>query len=86
VSTAVGAAGWAMAREPWLERFPLLVRVVPLPVGNGRWTLADDTGAIPIVPGFWRLAEVVALSGGRPVVIMGELSADGLLPLSVWAA
>lgn len=85
VAEAVGAAGWAMAREPWLERFPVVVQVAPLPVGNGRWTLADHTGAIPIVPGFWRLAEVVALSGGRPVVVMGELNADGILPLTVWA-
>ncbi len=84
VADAVGAAGWAMAREPWLERFPGLVRVVPLPVGNGRWALADGTGAIPIVPGFWRLAEMVALSGGRPITVMGELSADGVLPLTVW--
>ena len=85
VAEAVGAAGWAMAREPWLERHPLLVQAVPLAVGNGRWTLADATGAIPIVPGFWRLAEIVAISGGRPIVVMGELSADGVLPLTLWS-
>ncbi len=85
VVDAVSAAGWAMAAEPWLERYPVLVRVVPLPVGNGRWTLADATGAMPVVPGFWRLAELVAISGGRPIVVMGELSADGILPLTVWA-
>jgi len=27
----------------------------------------------------------VAISGGRPIVVMGELSADGILPLTVWA-
>ena len=85
VADAVGAAGWAMAREPWLERYPVLVQAAPLPMGNGRWTLADTTGAISIVPGFWRLAELVAISGGRPIVVMGELSADGILPLTVWA-
>ena len=74
-----------MASEPWLERYPVLVSVTPLPVGNGRWTLADHTGALPIVPGFWRLAELVALSGGRSITVMGELAADGVLPLTVWS-
>ena len=86
VAEAVAAAGWAMAAEPWLERFPVLVCATPRPVGNGRWTLADHTGAMPIVPGFWRLAELVAMSGGRDLVVMGELAADGVLPLTVWAA
>jgi hypothetical protein len=37
------------------------------------------------VPGFWRLAELVSISGGRPVTVMGEWSADGFQPLTVWA-
>jgi hypothetical protein len=41
---------------------------------------------MPIVPGFWRLAELVAMSGGAPVTVMGELSADGVQPLTVWAS
>ena len=45
-----------------------------------------QTGAVPIVPGFWRLAEMVAVSGGRPITIMGEWSADGVLPLTMWTA
>ena len=64
---AVAAAGWAIAAEPWLERYPVCISAVPTPIGNGRWTLADATGAVPIVPGFWRLAEMVAVSGGQPV-------------------
>jgi len=55
-----------------------------VPVGNGRWLLADHTGSVPIAPGFWRLAELVAVSGGRPVTVMGEQSADGLMPLTAW--
>jgi hypothetical protein len=33
-----------------------------------------------------RLAELVAISGGGAVTVAGEWSADGLLPLTVWAA
>jgi hypothetical protein len=85
VADAVASAGWAVAVEPWLERFPVVVRACALPLGNGRWTLADHTGAMPIVPGFRRLAELVALGGGDSIVVMGELSADGVLPLTAWA-
>jgi len=85
VVEALDAAGWAIAAEPWLERYPLCVSATPAPLGNGRWTLTDATGSIPIVPGFWRLAELVAVSGGAPVTVAGEWSADGILPLTVWA-
>jgi hypothetical protein len=84
LAAALAACGWAIAREPWLERFPVCVSVVPAPLGNGRWALVDDTGSVPIVPGFWRLAEIVAASGGRPLPVMGEWSTDGVLPLTVW--
>jgi hypothetical protein len=86
VTDAVAAAGWATAAEPWLERFPVVVAAAPLPLGNGRWVLADATGAVPVVPGFARMAELVAIAAGEPVTVMGEWSADGLLPLSAWSA
>jgi hypothetical protein len=85
VDRAIGLAGWAVAAEPWLERVPLCIEVVPVPLGDGRWVLADDTGALPVVAGFWRLAELVAVGGGRPATVMGEWSAEGFLPLTVWA-
>jgi len=84
IEGALGLAGWALAAEPWLERVPLCVAAAPAPTGDGRWVLADDTGALPIVAGFWRLAELVAVGGGRPVTVMGEWSAEGFLPLTVW--
>jgi hypothetical protein len=84
LAAALAQAGWALAQEPWMERSPLCVSVVPAPLGNGRWALVDDTGSVPIVPGFWRLAEVVSAAGGRPIPVMGEWTTDGLLPLTMW--
>lgn len=84
LADAMAAAGWALAGEPWLERYPVCVAAVPTPVGNGRWTLVDHTGAVPVVPGFWRLGELVSLSGGSPVTIVGEHSTEGILPLTVF--
>ena len=77
-------AGWAIANEPWLERAPMCVHAKPVPVGNGRWVLADHTGALALVPGCTRLAELVSISGGEPLSIMGEWSIEGFAPLTVW--
>ena len=84
VADAVAAYGWALAGEPWLERYPVSVAATPAPLGNGRWVLSDATGALPLSPGFTRIAEIVAVSGGHPVRIVGEWSADGLLPLTMF--
>jgi hypothetical protein len=56
---------------------------VPVP-GERSWRFADDTGAVPLLVGGvdpWVLA---AVSGGHPVVVAGEWTADGLRPLTVW--
>ena len=84
IEVALQEAGWALAGEPWLERYPVCIAAVPAPVGNGRWVLADATGAVPVAPGFTRMAELVAVSGGRPVRIVGEWSIDGLAPLTLF--
>lgn len=85
VDHAIAGAGLLSAAEPWIERAPMLLRATPVPLGTGRWALSDATGSIPLVPGFWRTAELVAASGGRPVTVMGEWSVDGILPLTLWA-
>lgn len=84
IGDALDVAGWALAGEPWLERHPMCVRAVPAPIGNGRWLLVDATGSIPVVTGFAKMAEIVAVSGGRPIRLMGEWSAEGLLPLTLF--
>ena len=85
IADGLRGCGWAIAGEPWLERYPMCVEATPAPLGNGRWLLVDDTGSIPIVAEFPRLAEIVCMSGGHPLRVMGEWSSDGLLPLSIFA-
>ena len=78
----------AVARQPWLERFPCaLRRVVPLSgdgAGGPGWLVRDGLGAaLPLAPGeHWRL---LALSGGGPVDLAGEWDGEMLLPLGVVA-
>ena len=84
VAAALAEFGWAIASEPWLERYPLCVLVTPASIGGGAWVLADPTGALPLSPGFARIAELVCLAGGAPITVMGEWGADGFLPLTAW--
>jgi hypothetical protein len=94
--TAVGAArpvadamreyAAALAADPWLERWPMVLSgVVPAPAGRA-WCLTppDRSGGVPVdraVGAPWRL---VAAAAGRPVTVAGEWTATGLRPLSVW--
>src|SRR5215470_15956422 len=61
--------GWsgALARLPWIDRYPALLQaVVPVPDGGSPWRLRDAAGAqLPLTRGdHWLL---LALSGGHPV-------------------
>ena len=87
-SCAAAIAGYAaaLARLPWLERFPLaLAAVTPEPAGEG-WQVRDQHGqALPLARQFaggWRL---MALSGGHALALFGEWDGQALLPLSAWA-
>lgn len=82
------SAGYAeaLARLPWIERFPMaLAAVTPAPYGPG-WHVYDKAGhTLPLDLHFeagWRL---LALSGGRPLTLFGEWNGTTLLPLSAWA-
>jgi hypothetical protein len=85
VAGTLADAGWAIAREPWLERWPGVVRATPTPrSGGGGWALVDSTGALPLVVDR-AIATLLAASGGRPVVVAGEHRAAGFAPLAVRA-
>ena len=50
VATIVEACdeiGLAVAAEPWLERYPAIVRATPS-VLDGRWVITDSTGSLPL--------------------------------------
>jgi hypothetical protein len=74
----------ALARQPWLERFPTALRQVTPLLVDGRWYVRDCAGdALPLAKGdHWLL---LALSGGLPVDCFGEWDGETLLPLGVLA-
>ena len=79
--------GWsaALARLPWLDRYPAVLQsVVPVPDEGSPWRLRDAAGVqLPLVRGdHWML---LALSGGHPVDVAGEWDGAAILPLGVVA-
>jgi hypothetical protein len=84
VDAAMREYAAALAADPWLERWPMVLDgVVPVEAGRS-WSLVDETGGLPVDPAVgapWRL---VAAAGGRPLTVAGEWSATGLRPLSAW--
>jgi hypothetical protein len=82
---ACAQVGWALAAEPWLERFPLCVVAAPTRVG-GRWLLTDSTGSLPLVEDATGVGTLLACSAGRPVTVTAEWSVAGVVPLTVHLA
>ena len=58
------------------------MRLVPGGEGEG-WRVSDDTGSLPLVDGaaVWTL---LAVSGGDPVDVFGEVESGRFRPLAVW--
>ncbi len=77
--------GLALAQEPWLERHPCTVLAAPT-LHQGRWVLTDATGTLPVAGAPDGLPTLVACSGGRPVAVSCEWTAQGLVPLTVHGA
>jgi hypothetical protein len=74
----------ALAKDPWLTSWPVLVSGTPVPAGAG-WQFADESGrAVTLLTASSDVWPLVAISGGTPVTVAGEWSADGLTPLTAW--
>lgn len=82
----------ALAQNPWLTRYPLLLADVTVgrdPAGGstGQWVVYDQSQAmISISRKSKRQWQLLSISGGAPVQLFGEWLDDGLLPLGLWQA
>jgi hypothetical protein len=81
-------ADWAaaMAADPWLTNWPALLMGTPVaPQGDtGGWRLVDGDGAALPLRYSETLWTLLAISGGNPVPVAGELTPDGLTALTAW--
>ncbi|HAX86247.1 MAG TPA: hypothetical protein DCY91_08235 [Cyanobacteria bacterium UBA11370] len=73
----------ALACQPWLEQFPLILKAVIPQRYNNSWVLCDSTHhLLPLSPNFTQGWQLLALSGGHPLAVFGEWNGRDFLPLS----
>lgn len=72
--------------DPWADRWPFSVNDVLPGRRRDRWEVTDRDGrrlGLVVEDGVgWKL---MALSGGRPVQLLGEWGEEGAAPLAAWA-
>ena len=86
LSEAFAACGRAMAAQPWLDRFPLSLNGATPLGAAGEFMVRDGAGrCVPLAPASGSGWVLLALSGGRPLDLMGEWDGGRLLPLSAWS-
>ena len=79
---ATAAYAAALAANPWIERVPLVLEVVPERVGDG-WRVRDEAGdALPLSRRCRAEWPLLALAGGRALWLAGEWDGESLLPLA----
>jgi hypothetical protein len=84
VTAALASFAGALAADPWLTEWPMLLVGTPCDTGAG-WQIVDPSGnavtALTTGIDMWNLA---AVAGGRPATVAGEWGPDGFLPLTTW--
>ena len=81
---AYAAAAGLWARNPWAARFPVVLDAVRVAAADPAYAVDPDGASVPLtrdVP-YWPL---VAISGGRPVDLFGELEGGAFRPLAAVA-
>jgi hypothetical protein len=82
---ATAAYAAALAADPWVERVPLLLSIVPGRVGDW-WSVHDTAGdVLPVSRRFRAEWQLLALSGGHPLWLSAEWDGESLLPLAASA-
>lgn len=87
IDDACAAFASALAVNPCMSNFPVLLdAVVPQRLGE-HWVVRDSSGdSLALSPRFGRAWEFLSISGGYELAVMGEWDGDYLLPLSAWTA
>ena len=77
------AAARRLGRTPWGLRHPAPLADVRIVPDGERWRVSDVSGSLPVADGsaVWAL---LAVSGGEPVDVFGEVESGTFRPLAVW--
>ncbi|WP_129674882.1 SWIM zinc finger domain-containing protein [Candidatus Chloroploca sp. Khr17] len=86
INAAIGIYAAALAANPWLERYLLIIGPCRLASADERWYLCDaDDQTLPLPRTFTQIWQLLALTGGHPFTLVGEWDGQMLLPLGVQA-
>ncbi|MGV9679757.1 SWIM zinc finger family protein, partial [Nocardia sp. NPDC003482] len=87
IAAALAEHARALGADPWLRSWPVLLsEVVPVVDGEQWWLAESDGAALPLARAVeppWRL---FGLSGGHPVTVIGDWTAEGLAPVSAFTS
>ncbi len=78
VAAALDSWAAALAGDPWIDRWPLLLAGV---VPTQTHVVEPGGDALPLIGEHWPL---IAAAGGRPCRLLGEYGPAGLRPLTAW--
>lgn len=82
---AIGAYMTALARNPWLDVFPMIIRGCSPRRHSKGWQLVDEQqGMVAISPDFEKGWPLLSVSGGRAITVFGRWDGAALTPMSAW--
>jgi SWIM zinc finger len=85
IDMAIDKYALALAQNPWLEVFPLIIKDVIPSYHEGNWSIRDRNGdSLPLELADVRGWQLLALSGGQSIDLMGEWNSQRLRPLGIW--
>jgi hypothetical protein len=87
IAEALASHAGALARNPWLELWPLAIGPATLARSQeGGWLLRDEAGGwLPLAHNFDAGWQLLAVSGGHPLTLAGSWDGRALAPLCAWA-
>lgn len=87
LDTALAGYAAALAADPWIRSWPMLLADVTPTVTADGWHVVDRSGrALPVGGDDTARWQLLAVSGGHPVTVCGEWDGTALLPASVFDA
>ncbi|WP_460700574.1 SWIM zinc finger family protein [Nocardia thraciensis] len=87
IAAALAEHARALDADPWLRGWPMLLREVAPVAGENGWCVAESDGtALPLARTAEQPWQLLGLSGGYPVTVIGEWTADGLVPIAAFTA
>jgi hypothetical protein len=85
IDSAMGDYAAALARNPWLRRFPLALSAAGIVRYAERWFIVDAAGtALPVAPNWLYGWHLLAMTDGRQLPLFAIWDGAALTPLSVW--